>query len=206
MLKFSTLFLVFSFRILGFYVARKSKLGTSVKAINKENINVWYSFTGHRRRTTTTSPSPTTVIFSTINGEEPTEVYTTTEYVITTYPKLPKPLRLSSLVDKEYNDDVHNIDNIIDEATLGRGRHSKHDRITNKEVIQELDETSLSKSMNKVKKMYRDSAASAVNKLSGKGGKAGIFLTENCTTVIAQIGTTAILHCEVSDITENTVS
>lgn len=57
--------------------------------------------------------------------------------------------------------------------------------------------------MNKIKKMYRDTA---VNKLSGKGGKNGIFLTENCTTVIAQIGTTAILHCEVSDITENTVS
>lgn len=64
----------------------------------------------------------------------------------------------------------------------------------------------MSKSFNKIKKMYRDSAASAVNKLSGKGGKSGIFLTENCTTVIAQIGTTAILHCEVSDITENTVS
>lgn len=54
--------------------------------------------------------------------------------------------------------------------------------------------------------MYRDSTASAVNKLSGKGLKNGIFLTENCTTVIAQIGTTAVLHCEVSDITENTVS
>ena len=162
--------------------------------------------TGHRRRTTTTSPSPTTVTFSTTIREEPTEVYTTTEYVLTTYPKLPKALRLSSLVDNEYNDDVHNIDNIIEEVTLGRGRHTKHDRITDKEIIQELEETSLSKSMNKVKKMYRDSAGSTVNKLSGKGGKAGIFLTENCTTVIAQIGTTAILHCEVSDITENTVS
>nr|XP_049706288.1 uncharacterized protein LOC110377291 [Helicoverpa armigera] len=161
---------------------------------------------GHRRRTTTTSPTPTTVTFSTTNGEESTQVYTTTEYVLTTYPKLPKPLRLSSLLDKEYNDDVHNIDNIIDEVTLGRGRHTKHDRITDKEIIQELEETSLSKTMNKVKKMYRDSTGSTVNKLSGKGGKAGIFLTENCTTVIAQIGTTAILHCEVSDITENTVT
>ena len=73
-------------------------------------------------------------------------------------------------------------------------------------MISELDEASLSKSLNKVKKMYRDSTASAVNKLSGKNVKNGIFLTENCTTVIAQIGTTAILHCEVSDITENTVS
>lgn len=144
--------------------------------------------------------------FSTISGEDPTEFYTTTEYVLTTYPKLPKPLRLTSLLDKEYNDDVHNINNIIDEVTIGRGRHSKHDRITDKEILKELDEATLSKSMNKVKKMYRDSAGSTVNKLSGKVGKAGIFLTENCTTVIAQIGTTAILHCEVSDITENTVS
>ncbi|CAB3237966.1 unnamed protein product [Arctia plantaginis] len=88
----------------------------------------------------------------------------------------------------------------------GRGRHSKRDKITDKEIIEELHETSLAKTMNKVKKMYRDSATSNVNKLSGKGTKAGIFLTENCTTVIAQIGTTAILHCEVSDITENTVT
>lgn len=54
--------------------------------------------------------------------------------------------------------------------------------------------------------MYRDSTGNNLNKLSGKVGKSGIFLTENCTTVIAQIGTTAVLHCEVSDITENTVS
>ncbi|XP_075986268.1 uncharacterized protein LOC142983241 [Anticarsia gemmatalis] len=158
---------------------------------------------GHRRRTTTTSPSPTTVTFTTLKAEETTEAYTTTDYVLTTYPKLPKPLRLT--LDKEY-DNVHNVDNIIDQVIIGRGRHSKHDRITDKEIIHEIEETSLAKSMNKVKKMYRDSAASTVNKLSGKGGKVGIFLTENCTTVIAQIGTTAILHCEVSDITENTVT
>ncbi|CAH0598304.1 unnamed protein product [Chrysodeixis includens] len=158
---------------------------------------------GHRRRTTTTSSTPTTVTYSTVQGEISTNEYTTTEYVPTTYPKLPKPLRLSLLLDKEY-DDVHNIDNIIDE--IGRGRHSKHNTITEEEIIKELDEPSLSNSMNRVKKMYRDSAASVVNKLSGKSGKAGIFLTDNCTSVIAQIGTTAILHCEVSDITENTVT
>lgn len=172
---------------------------TSVKYQN------YVSFvTGHRRRTTTTSSTPTTVTYSTVQGDVSTNEYTTTEYVPTTYPKLPKPLRLSLLLDKEYNDGVHNIDNIIDE--IGRGRHSKHDRITEEEIIKELDEPSLSNSMNRVKKMYRDSAASVVNKLSGKSSKAGIFLTENCTSVIAQIGTTAILHCEVSDITENTVS
>ncbi|CAB3226018.1 unnamed protein product [Arctia plantaginis] len=161
---------------------------------------------GHRRRTTTTSPTPTTITYTTIKGEEITEVTTTTEYILTTHPKLPKPLRLSSLLDKEYNEDVHTVDNIIDEVIVGRGRHSKRDKITDKEIIEELHETSLAKTMNKVKKMYRDSTASNVNKLSGKGTKAGIFLTENCTTVIAQIGTTAILHCEVSDITENTVT
>lgn len=160
---------------------------------------------GHRRRTTTTSSTPTTVTYTTLKGDETTVEYTTTEYIVTTYPKLPKALRLSSLLDKDYNDDVYNVDNIIDEVMI-RGRHTKHDRTTDKEIIQELDESSLVNSMNKVKKMYRDSAASTVNKLSGKGSKNGIFLTENCTTVIAQIGTTAILHCEVSDITENTVT
>lgn len=170
------------------------------------SAHILLSISGHRRRTTTASPTPTTVTYTTLKGEDITETYTTTEYVLTTYPKLPKPLRLASLLDKEYNDDVHNVDNIIDEVVVGRGRHSKHDRLADKEIVKELDEASLAKSMNKVKKMYRDSAASTVNKLSGKVGKAGIFLTENCTTVIAQIGTTAILHCEVSDITENTVS
>lgn len=131
---------------------------------------------------------------------------TTTDYILTTHSKLPKPLQLISLLDKEYNEDVHTVDNIIDEVIVGRGRHSKRDKITDKEITEDLDETSLAKTMNKAKKMYRDSATSNVNKLSGKGTKAGIFLTENCTTVIAQIGTTAILHCEVSDITENTVS
>lgn len=47
-----------------------------------------------------------------------------------------------------------------------------------------------------------------------KGGKKGktttksisaIFSSPNCTTVMAQTGTTAILHCEVNDIAENTV-
>ncbi|XP_021916396.1 titin-like [Zootermopsis nevadensis] len=33
-----------------------------------------------------------------------------------------------------------------------------------------------------------------------------IFLSENCTTVLAQIGSTPILHCEVADIGEGTVS
>lgn len=32
-----------------------------------------------------------------------------------------------------------------------------------------------------------------------------IFSSPNCTTVMAQTGTTAILHCEVNDIAENTV-
>lgn len=86
----------------------------------------------------------------------------------------------------------------IIERTLVR-RH-KH-----KETVDELQESSLSTSMSRTKKMYRDSAGYNVNKITGKG-RGGIFLTENCTTVIAQIGTTAVLHCEVSDITENTVS
>lgn len=157
----------------------------------------------------------TTLKFTTVNEEDATEAFTTNVYIISsepTYPKLPKPLRLSSsILDKDYTDDVNNIDNIIEEqakeiARQERHHNKHHDRISDKEVVEELDESSLSKSLNKVKKMYRDSAASVVNKLSGKGGKSGIFLTDNCTTVIAQIGTTAILHCEVSDITENTVS
>lgn len=129
------------------------------------------------------------------------ELYLTTESI---HPKLPKPLRLSSTVLENDYEDVHNIDNIIEAEVneLIKERHkSKH-----REVLKGLDEVSLTKNNNKVKKMYRDSSASAVNNLSAKGAKSGIFLTENCTTVVAQIGTTAILHCEVSDITENTVS
>lgn len=165
-------------------------------------------FTGHRRRTTTTSSTQTTIIYTTIeNDDETTESSSTMELYLTTesiHPKLPKPLRLSSTVLENEYDDVHNIDNIIEAEVneLIKERHkSKH-----REVLKGLDEVSLTKNFNKVKKMYRDSSASAVNKLSAKGAKSGIFLTENCTTVVAQIGTTAILHCEVSDITENTVS
>jgi hypothetical protein len=33
-----------------------------------------------------------------------------------------------------------------------------------------------------------------------------VFLSENCTIVLAQIGSTPILHCEVADIGEGTVS
>jgi hypothetical protein len=33
-----------------------------------------------------------------------------------------------------------------------------------------------------------------------------VFLSENCSTVLAQIGSTPILHCEVADIGEGTVS
>ena len=32
------------------------------------------------------------------------------------------------------------------------------------------------------------------------------FLSENCTIVLAQIGSTPVLHCEVADIGEGTVS
>ncbi|CAK1547701.1 unnamed protein product [Leptosia nina] len=149
---------------------------------------------GHRRRTTSTSTTTEATMFTTTDEtEHTTNVYSTA------YPQLPKPLRLS--VIDEY-DSVQSIDNIIDEETHQRHKHDKLDR----EVELEMDDAVLPKSLNKVKKMYRDSAASAVNKLSGKVSKNGIFLTENCTTVIAQIGTTAILHCEVSDITENTVT
>ncbi|CAH4029817.1 unnamed protein product [Pieris brassicae] len=145
---------------------------------------------GHRRRTTSTSTTTETTMHSTTDFE--TEF--TSEYS-TAYPKLPKPLRLS--LDIDY--DVHNI-NVKEDHQ----RH-KHDSL-DRELELEMDETVLSKTFNKAKKMYRDSAASAVNKLSAKTSKNGIFLTDNCTTVIAQIGTTAILHCEVSDITENTVT
>ncbi|XP_049881312.1 uncharacterized protein LOC126377558 [Pectinophora gossypiella] len=168
---------------------------------------------GHRRRTTTTSTQTTMIYTTTVeNDEETTEAQTTTEYVIATgltYPKLPKPLRLSSsILDSEY-ENVHNIDNIIESEVnelISRERHRTKHHNRGKEVVEEIDDSSLSKSRNKVKKMYRDSAGSSANKLSGKNVKSGIFLTENCTTVIAQIGTTAILHCEVSDITENTVT
>lgn len=172
-------------------------------------------FTGHRRRTTT-STTQTTMLYTTVeNEEDSTEPYqTTTDYILSTgtYPKLPKPLRLSaSVLGSDYHDNlhnVHNLDNVIDEVqeSVVREKHRGKHRIADREIVKELEETSMSKSLNKVKKMYRDSAAFAANKISGKGGKSGIFLTENCTTVIAQIGTTAILHCEVSDITENTVS
>ncbi|CAH2239684.1 jg12460 [Pararge aegeria aegeria] len=168
---------------------------------------------GHRRRTTTTTSSTqTTITYTTTDSnEDSTESYTTSAYNLstsTTYPKLPKPLRLSSLsLDKDFDDNVHNnINNVIEtvrEISHERHHNKHHERLQDKEIITELDETSISKSLNKVKKLYRDSSASAVNKLSGKA-KNGIFLTDNCTTVIAQIGTTAILHCEVSDITENT--
>ncbi|XP_039746803.1 uncharacterized protein LOC120624367 [Pararge aegeria] len=170
---------------------------------------------GHRRRTTTTTSSTqTTITYTTTDSnEDSTESYTTSAYNLstsTTYPKLPKPLRLSSLsLDKDFDDNVHNnINNVIEtvrEISHERHHNKHHERLQDKEIITELDETSISKSLNKVKKLYRDSSASAVNKLSGKA-KNGIFLTDNCTTVIAQIGTTAILHCEVSDITENTVT
>ncbi|CAH0714908.1 unnamed protein product, partial [Brenthis ino] len=163
---------------------------------------------GHRRRTTTTSSTQTTIIYTTTdNDPESTESFTTSAYNIsTTYPKLPKPLHLSFKLNKNLSDDVHNIDIEAARELSHERHHTKHHERLQEEVISELDESSLSKSLNKVKKMYRDSTASAVNKLSGKGIKNGIFLTDNCTTVIAQIGTTAILHCEVSDITENTVT
>ncbi|CAG9792348.1 unnamed protein product [Diatraea saccharalis] len=170
------------------------------------------SFAGHRRRTTT-STTQTTLVYTTVeNDDDPTEaLQTTTDYVISTHgihPKLPKPLRLSAaLLNNDYDQDVHSIDNILDKVHEIVGREKYHTRHRlDREIVKGLDENSMSKSMNKVKKMYRDSASSVANKLSGKGGKNGIFLTENCTTVIAQIGTTAILHCEVSDITENTVT
>ncbi|XP_052743729.1 uncharacterized protein LOC112050277 [Bicyclus anynana] len=169
---------------------------------------------GHRRRTTTTTSSTqTTITYTTTDSNEgSTEMYTTSAYNVstsTTYPELPKPLRLSSLnLDNDFDENVHNINNVIEavrDISHERHHNKHHDRLQNKEINTELDESSISKSLNKVKKLYRDSPASAVNKLSGRA-KNGIFLTDNCTTVIAQIGTTAILHCEVSDITENTVT
>ncbi|CAG9568637.1 unnamed protein product [Danaus chrysippus] len=163
---------------------------------------------GHRRRTTTTSSTQTTIIYTTIeNDEDSTESYTSAYNISTAiYPNLPKPLHLLSNLDE---DNVNNIDLIENRENFEKVRerhHTKHHDRFQKEIISELEEESLSKSLNKVKKMYRDSTASAVNKLGGKNIKNGIFLTENCTTVIAQIGTTAVLHCEVSDITENTVT
>lgn len=116
----------------------------------------------------------------------------------------------ATVLESDYLDNVHNIDTIIDEEMnelmVKERHHLKHERNSNKEFLRELSEASLKTNINKVKKMYRDSSASVVNKVGNKNSKSGIFLTENCTTVIAQIGTTAILHCEVSDITENTVS
>lgn len=148
-------------------------------------------FTGHRRRTSTTTTSTQSTV--TTASEEITEALQTTEpYSETPYPKLPKALRLTSELDYE---DV--IDNILEEKLVRRHNH--------KETAEHLEKSSLATSMSRTKKMYRDSTGSNVNKISAKG-RGGIFLTENCTTVIAQIGTTAILHCEVSDITENTVS
>lgn len=139
------------------------------------------------------------------------EDFTTNAYILSTQAtvlNLPKPLRLSSLMlDKDY-DDVNKFDQIIKNEVkeVSRERHSKHYERIKKEILLQLDEESLPKSLNKIKKLYRDSAASAINKVNSKISKTGIFLTDNCTTVVAQIGTTAILHCEVSDITENTVS
>ncbi|XP_041971454.1 uncharacterized protein LOC121727605 [Aricia agestis] len=163
---------------------------------------------GHRRRTTTTTTSSTqtTILYTTIDGEDSTEPFSSSASTYTPYPKLPKPLRLSSVLDNSNDEDIIYIDNIIDEEIANQEKYNSNHHDRNKEVVLDIDETSLSKSINKVKKMYRDSAASGVNKLGGKGGKVGIFLTDNCTTVIAQIGTTAVLHCEVSDITENTVT
>ncbi|XP_013138377.1 PREDICTED: uncharacterized protein LOC106103230 [Papilio polytes] len=162
---------------------------------------------GHRRRTTTTSSTQTTIYTSTDNVED----FTTNAYILSTQAtvlNLPKPLRLSSLMlDKDY-DDVNKFDQIIKNEVkeVSRERHSKHYERIKKEILLQLDEESLPKSLNKIKKLYRDSAASAINKVNSKISKTGIFLTDNCTTVVAQIGTTAILHCEVSDITENTVT
>ncbi|XP_068624215.1 uncharacterized protein [Battus philenor] len=170
---------------------------------------------GHRRRTTTsTTSTQSTIIYSTTeNIDDASNDFTTSTYLLSTQEtvlKLPKPLRLSSLMlDKDY-EDVHNFDQLIKNGVkdlINKERHhSKHYERIKKEILMELDDTSLSKSLNKIKKLYRDSSASAVNKLNTKTNKGGIFLTDNCTTVVAQIGTTAILHCEVSDITENTVT
>ncbi|KOB75820.1 putative limbic system-associated membrane protein [Operophtera brumata] len=147
---------------------------------------------GHRRRTSTTTTSTQSTV--TVASEETTEAYRTTElYSETPYPKLPKALRLSTELDYE---DV-NLENILEERLVRRHIHQ--------ETAEHLEESSLATTMSRTKKMYRDSTGANVNKISAKG-RGGIFLTENCTTVIAQIGTTAILHCEVSDITENTVT
>ncbi|CAG9122094.1 unnamed protein product [Plutella xylostella] len=158
---------------------------------------------GHRRRTTTTIP---TTVISTTELEETTTYGTTDPVSETTNAKLPKPLRLSaSSLEDDYNEDNHNLDKELDEEIIdiiAKERHAKHHN-RNKELIQDISETR-SSHLNKVKKMYRDSTASAVNRLNAKSSKNGIFLTENCTTVLAQIGTMAVLHCEVSDITENT--
>ncbi|KAG7296590.1 hypothetical protein JYU34_020393, partial [Plutella xylostella] len=160
---------------------------------------------GHRRRTTTTIP---TTVVSTTELEETTTYGTTDPVSETTNAKLPKPLRLSaSSLEDDYNEDNHNLDKELDEEIIdiiAKERHAKHHN-RNKELIQDISETR-SSHLNKVKKMYRDSTASAVNRLNAKSSKNGIFLTENCTTVLAQIGTMAVLHCEVSDITENTVT
>ncbi|CAG4968680.1 unnamed protein product [Parnassius apollo] len=172
---------------------------------------------GHRRRTTTstTTSTQTTIVYTTIeNVEDSSDIYTTKAYSLSTQStilKLPKPLRLSSLMlDKDYGEDVDNFDKIIEkevkDVIVSERHHSKHYERNKKEILVELNEASLSKSLNKIKKLYRDSTASAINKLNSKTSKNGIFLTDNCTTVVAQIGTTAILHCEVSDITENTVT
>jgi hypothetical protein len=67
----------------------------------------------------------------------------------------------------------------------------------------------------------KDAAAAAFNSASPRkpnanaifpGGPVKMFppqdafLSENCTIVLAQIGSTPILHCEVADIGEGTVS
>jgi hypothetical protein len=67
----------------------------------------------------------------------------------------------------------------------------------------------------------KDTDANAVNSASSRKPNANsifpvgpvkifhpqdVFLSENCTVVLAQIGSTPILHCEVADIGEGTVS
>lgn len=77
------------------------------------------------------------------------------------------------------------MDNILEEVSRERNRHE--DRLADKEAVLDLDEAALSKSLNKVKEMYRDSMASVANKLSRKGNKSGIFFTEIYAIVITHI-------------------
>lgn len=67
----------------------------------------------------------------------------------------------------------------------------------------------------------KDTAATAFNNVSPRKPNANaifpvgpvkmyppqeVFLSENCTIVLAQIGSTPVLHCEVADIGEGMVS